>query len=351
MWSQGVQERVKKWLPTIYSDQPGLYRLSCHAFHSYSVDATSLAIDLHRMLGIDPPHIEASLDFFNAKQEEPTGFYHEPFVHELDLSVDRILEMSGTYLGYQVAAVLIVLGKAPKYPYRFYEQLLPVGAIERYMSVNMPWNVAPMGAGNMIDHGATMMRANIQFYNECYKDVLDRMYKWLDEHQNKDTGLWGLESAQGKNGLVQGGYHIMRGMYFYDNRSPNYPERITDTALASLKECTMFLAGTGEGCHDMDHFVVLERMLRYTNGYRKADILLACERRLEQLQYMHREDGGFSFEAQGSITNHNRYDVTPGYSESDLAGTVFYLETIYRMLCVLGIQPSWSSSATHGVSR
>jgi hypothetical protein len=196
-----------------------------------------------------------------------------------------------------------------------------------------------------------MMRANIQFGDDRFQDVLDRMYQWLDDHQNPETGLWGNEQAQGKNGLVQGGYHLMRGMYFYDDRAPNYAERIIDTTLTSLSECAVFSNGHGDGCHDMDHFVVLERMLKYSNGYREKDICLASEIRLAQLECLHREDGGFSFEATGSITNHNRYEVTPGNPEGDLVGSVFYLETIFRIFQILGFKTEWNPSVTHGVKN
>lgn len=350
-WWQDIAASVADWLPSVRSPAPGLYRLSRHAFHSCSVDATSLALDLNLMLGKAPPDLAAALQFFDSRQEEATGFYHEEFVQELDLSVHRILEMSGTYFGYQVAAVLLALDRAPKYPFRFYEQFLAGGAMERYMTENMPWQRAPMGAGNMVDHGATMMRANIRFGDARYGEVLARMYAWLEGHQDPHTGLWGAQSAQGRNGLVQGGYHLMRGLYFSDDRAPNYPERITDTTLASLSECEVFRSGSGEGCHDMDHFVVLERMLKFSNGYRERDIRAACEIRLQQLEHLHREDGAFSFEAKGSITNHNRYEVTPGHPESDLVGTVFYMETLYRILNVLGLEPAWASSASHGTGR
>lgn len=352
-WWDWLPEKVVNWIPDIVSgktDTQGLYKVSKHAYHDYSIDATSLALDLHKMLGIAPLDTISSFKFFNNQQEEETGFYHEPFVSELDLSVDRILEMSGTYLGYQVATVLMAYNRKPKYSYRFYEQFLPQGTIEIYMSNNMPWNQSPMGAGNMVDHGATMMRANACFGDARYLEVLERMYQWLKENQYGQTGLWGEEAAQGKNGLVQGGYHLMRGLYFQDNRQPDYVEKITDTTLASLDECAVFSDGNGEGCHDMDHFVVLERMLHFSNGYREADICSACERRLEQLRTMKCKDGAFSFEAKGSITNHNRYEVTPGLNESDIVGTVFYMETIFRILSILGYKVNWHSSVSHGTA-
>jgi len=350
-WWSSIRSSVRSWLPKISSSTTGLYKLSSNAFHPYSVDATSLALDLYQMLGIVPTEKEMAFSFFDTQQEEATGFYHEAHVHELDKRVGRILEMSGTYFGYQVAAVLMAYNRKPKYPYRFYEQFLPSGAIERYMTENMPWKMAPMGAGNMVDHGATMMRANIFSGDIRYQEVLERMYFWLDNNQNPESGLWGAKSAQGNNGLVQGGYHLMRGLYFQDDRAPAYLEKITDTTLDSIAECSVFCDGEGEGCHDMDHFVILERMLHFTNGYRELDIRNACAKRLGQLESMCCSDGAFSFEAKGSITNHNRYEVTPGMKESDLVGTVFYLETLYRILTVLGYTVSCNSSITHGVTN
>jgi hypothetical protein len=350
-WYLNLKTQVAGWLPAVATERPGLYRMSHQALHPWSVDATSLAIDLHLMLGLPLENLQESLAFLDSRQEETTGFYQEEFADELDPSVPRILEMSGTYFGYQVSAVLQAINRAPKFPFRFYEPFLVSGAIERYMAENMPWGRAPMGAGNMVDHGATMMRANARFFDPRYAQVIERMYAWLTELQNPQTGYWGDIAPQGRNGLVQAGYHIMRGLYFHDDRAPAYPERIVDTTLASLAECAVFTDGQGEGCHDMDHFVVLERLLRFTNGYREADIRAACTRRLEQLACMHRPDGGFSFEAGGSIRNHNRYDVTQGLPESDLVGTVFYLETLLRIFAVLGLPCAWSASVTHGVKR
>jgi hypothetical protein len=299
------------------------------------------------MLDLQVP-TEAAFATLDAQQDAATGFLHEPHRDELDDSVPRIQEMSGTYFGYQAAAVQQAYGRAPCHRYAFYDTLRPSGALEEYMAEKMPWGRAPMGAGNMCDHAATMLRANERFFADGSMEVVERMRVWLDAHQNPSTGLWGSRSSQGLNGLVQAGYHLMRGIHFVDDSPPAWGERIIDSTLASLEESPMFLAGQGEGCHDMDHFVVLERLLHYTNGYREAEIRLWCERRLEHLRHLHRADGGFSFEASGSIANHNRHEVTDGQAQSDLVGTVFYLETVFRQCRVLGIKTDWGSSVTHG---
>lgn len=346
-WWDGLAQRVADWLPAL-EDEGQCYRIARKAFHPRSIDATSLALDLRWMLGQEAA-LPGALAFFDAQQDPATGFFHEPHRDELDATTPRIHEMSGTYFGYQVGAVLLALDRAPRHRFAFYEPLRLAGRLERYMDEAMPWQHAPMGAGNMCDHGATMMRANARFFDPEWEEMLVRMRRWLDARQDPRTGLWGAEDAQGRNGLVQAGYHLMRGLHFQSDAAPAWCERIADTTLASLGECERLQAGEGEGCHDMDHFVVLERMLHFTNGYREAEIRAACARRLEQLRPLHRADGGFSFEAQGSITNHNRHEVTAGLPQSDLVGTVFYLETLWRQLKVLGLRADWRSSASHGL--
>jgi hypothetical protein len=343
-------QNIKNWINTIETST-GKYKLSKNAFHKDSLDATSLALDLKHMLGVWQDSLNESLSYFNKNQEKVTGFFHEPFVSELDTSIDRVLEMSGTYLGYQVGAIMLTLDVQPKHHFRFYEQFLKDRNIKEYMSNFMPWDKAPMGAGNMIDHGVTMMRMNIKMGHIEYEEVICDIYNWLEINQDKKTGLWGSVKPQGNNGLVQAGYHLMRGTYFYDKKEINYLEEIVDTTIKSINECPIFKDGVGEGCHDMDHFVILEQGLKQTNGYRENDIKSIVSQRLEQLEVMKKLDGGFSFEANNTITNHNRYAVTAGVNESDLVGTVFYLETILRINNILGIKSDWESSATHGVKE
>ncbi|MBL8348997.1 MAG: hypothetical protein JNL87_01670 [Burkholderiaceae bacterium] len=347
-WWSDLALSVPRWFVALPCPAPGRWPLAARALHPWSVDATSLALDLAQMLALPVP-AAAAFAALDGQQEPATGFFHEPHRAELDATVPRIHEMSGTYFGYQVAAVQLAWGRRPRHRYAFYDPLRAGGALERYMAENMPWGRAPMGAGNMCDHAATMLRANARFFDDGSEVLLQRMRRWLDARQDPATGLWGALQAQGRNGLVQAGYHLMRGLHFADDAPPAWPERILDTTLASLAESAVFAEGQGEGCHDMDHFVVLERLLHYTNGHREAEVRGWCARRLEQLHCLHRADGGFSFEAAGSITNHNRHEVTAGQAQSDLVGTVFYLETLLRQCRVLGLAVPWQSSASHGV--
>ena len=65
---------------------------------------------------------------------------------------------------------------------------------------------------------------------------------------------------------------------------------------------------------------------------------------------MRKKDEGFSFKTNNSVKVHNYYNVSPGYPESDMQGTVFYLQTILSILRILEEVPEqiWKDSVTHG---
>ena len=111
-WWQGLAERAGAWFGTLPCPAPGQWPLAAQALHPWSVDATSLALDLAQMLRLPVP-AAAAFAALDGQQDATTGFFHEPHAAELDDNVHRIHEMSGTYLGYQVAAVLLAAGRAP----------------------------------------------------------------------------------------------------------------------------------------------------------------------------------------------------------------------------------------------
>ena len=351
MWYDRKPESISYWLNKMWNNDESAYRLSASSIYKHSVDATTLGLDLCHMFNIKEKNLKKSLKYLDERQDKKTGFYYEDYADKLDKSNHRYLEIAGSYLGFQTSSLFLYHDLKPKYLYNFYRQFIYNRSIKYYMTNNMPWDNAPTGAGGMVDHAATMMRCNIHFGEDEYCEVIDNMYHWLNENQNKDTGLWGNIESRGLSGLILAAYHLMRGMYFTDKLMPNYPEKIIDSILQSLNETDLLKFGAGEGCHDMDHFVMLERMFFYTDqSYRKDEIISKTKKRIIHLRKMSMADGGFSFTSDGTIKNHYGYNVTTGNFESDMVGTVFYMETLFRMLLILGEKPKWKSSITHGVN-
>ena len=346
-----IKTDILKWTKNLKDPNTNLYKLCKSAYHPFSIDACSLIMDLFYMLQYPLTKVELKKfqDFFKNNQDPNTGFFHEPFSKtSLNLSVNRIEEMSGTYFGYQVSSVLMAYNISPYYSFEFYKPFLTPGSFSNYMSTKMPWTYSPMGAGNMVDHAITMIRSNIKNGLDDYKIIIKEIYMWLDKHQNPDTGFWGNINSQGENGIIQAGYHILRGTYFTDNKTPKYIEKMIDTILHSLQTQLNKQPSYFEGCYDMDHFHTLQQLHIRRPKYRHSEIKKIAETRLSKILKFKRKDGAFSFETSGAITNHNRYNVSPGKIESDLVGTVFYLETIYRLNQILTLPVDWLSSASHG---
>ena len=80
-----------------------------------------LVFCLTLLAGLPAPTRAVAFATLDGQQHPATGFFHEPHAAELDASVPRIHEMSGTYLGYQVAAVMLQAGRAPRHRFAFYD--------------------------------------------------------------------------------------------------------------------------------------------------------------------------------------------------------------------------------------
>lgn len=354
--SENIVEQVADWLSGLSFDKGtyGRYRICKSAYHTFSLDASSLATDLVYMLKLPLSENEKDQQaaFFNSLQDPETGFYHEPFVHELyELPIERVVEMSGTYLSFQVSGALRALQHLPIYPFRFYEFTLKAGAVIKYIEENFPWDKSPWGAGGWIDSMATMLQINIEMGFTDYQEVLDAIFKWLDLHQDPSTGFWGNISSQGVNGLINGGYHIMRGTYLWHKKEFNYPKKMVDSILTDLRTNPIFDENSGHGCQDLDHFFLLEKVHSVVPHYRSQEIAELSRKRLDIiLRIMRKNSEGFSFEADNAVKVHNYYRVSPGHPESDLQGTLFYLQTLLSILRIIGETPKqiWRNSLTHG---
>ena len=60
------------------------------------------------------------------------------------------------------------------------------------------------------------------------------------------------------------------------------------------------------------------------------------------------EDGAFSFEATKCLYSHAWIDISNGLKESDMLGTLFYLQTIISIYKILNIDINLNESRTHG---
>lgn len=349
-----VYQGVKRWQSDITKGSNSWMPPFCkNAYRSFSIDAASLHLDLQYMLNHLPDKaIQSEIkNKFDSLQEESTGFYHEPFCEqELGSSpIDRVVEMSGTYLGFQVGGSLRAINQLPKYEFKFYRPFIGEGKISEYLE-KMPWTRSPWGAGGWVDAVATMISLNLLQGHQEYQTVLDEIFIWLEQTQNPKNGLWGEASVQGLEGQINGTYHLLRGTWFFYDRDVSYPEKIIDSVIELLTTNTLFEEGKGEGCHDLDTFYLLVRVHRQIPSYRRHELQELLKLRLKTLISFQNLDGGFSFYPHRAKDMHNYYKISPSLNESDVQGTVFYLTAIKSIIEILepDLHVPWKYSITHG---
>lgn len=346
---------LPRWLHSMKDSEFYTYRMCASSYHSRSCDAHTLACDLLQMLGSAPSEaalnqLRVELDRYQTGQE---GFFFELFATEelKNHTEKRVLEMHGNYLTFQACGAYRGLGLKLRKVVTFYDQFIQGKGLRAYLSENLPWNKSPWGAGGMVDNLCTIFHMNIELGRAEYEEQIEIIFKWLNENQSPVTGLWGSIDTQGINGIINGGYHLMRGSYFLYVRPIQYPEKIIDTIIDNINSHPLFKDTTAHGCHDLDHFYLLERCHQRCQTYRVAEIRAIAEKRLSALlNLIPCSDGGLSFEAENAVKSHNYISVSPGIKEGDMQGAVFYLQTFISLARILRLNVCFKEqqSSTHG---
>ena len=348
-----LRNEINQWLASMQKGKAGCYLMCEHAYHDNLLDAISFAYDLEYMLGNDISELDKDIrkEILDSYQTGDDGFYYETDAREVfkNSSIDRVMEMHGNYLTFQVMGAYKAIERFPKRKISFYDQYL--SDIERYLESNCPWNLSPWGAGGMVDNLGTILKCNIDMGFKEYEKIIDEIIEWLDKNQDDESGLWrNKDNRQGINGLVNGGYHLMRGTYFLYNRSFHKPEKIIDTIIEDIQTNEIFHDNRAHVCNDLDHFYLLQKCHELVPAYRKEKITAIAKHRKDVILSLLRcRDGGFSFWSDSSVKVHNYFDVAPGIKESDMQGTVFYLQTLMSINKILDIENGGlRESFTHG---
>ena len=331
--------KMSNWIKSIQIGEMK-FKMSRNAYDKDLLDANTLAYDLLNMINfpINEKDRDCAENILDSHQMLENGFFLEKdYKKRLDENENnRIIEMHANYITFQAIGAYKAIDRLPKKKISFYDNFIENKGIKNYLTNNCPWEKSPWGAGGMVDNLGTILDCNIRMGYYEYNSVLGEIFEWLDENQSQNTGLWGSEKYQGINGLINGGYHLMRGTYFLQNKSFKLHKKIIDIILQDLNENELFSSSEAHGCQDLDHFYLLEKCSMIDKSYRKEEIENIAYKRFKIIKdIVFCEDGGFSFEARNAVKNHNYYKITPGKKESDLQGSVFYLQTIISICKIL----------------
>jgi hypothetical protein len=124
--------------------------------------------------------------------------------------------------------------------------------------------------------------------------ALNLYFEWLNGKQDPKTGLWGSNGYCSIPKALYGGYHQLL-LYYHEDRSVNYPERLIDSALSLQNEDGGFNPGGGGGaCEDVDAIDILANMYKQVD-YRRAEIRYALRKALQHILMRQMPDGGFVY--------------------------------------------------------
>lgn len=343
---------LRNWIQSLGDFSKG-FRIAFSS-NEVTLDGTTLAVDLYHMLGWPnglsndvKSQIKSILDQY---QTDFFGFFAEKdWRNRIDDSIHpRVHEMHANYATFQAAGAYEAAGVVPNKRVSFYDSHIDRG-IKSYLDGFCPWDRSPWGAGGMVDNLATILWLNIRMGYGEYASVLEEVFDWVRVSQNPETGLWGSPEAQGLSGQINGAYHLLRGTLAKHGLPIPMARNIIDAILLNLKKEPLLQRNRAHGCYDLDHFHLLQKCVESSHGYRIGEARDASVKRWRELKALvHRNDGAFSFHEDRSATIHNYYTVSPGKKESDLQGTVFYLQTFISIAAIVGVDFEHRPSLTHG---
>lgn len=257
-------------------------------------------------------------------QDAGTGLLPDPWSppgpeDQPELLTDHLSRYHLLAVGY----ALEVLGSALPHPVIVAENM-ETAALYPYLN-DLPWEVNAWGGGDWIDCYATGLYHNLKTFGSRKRP--DDLFGWLATHCRRDSGLWGLPTAEeGWLQPVNGFYRLTRATYAQFGLPLPYPERSIDTVLAHSRDRRFFRAEVLNACNVLDVVHPLWLCLKQTD-YRRAEIRSWAENMLSEVLKFWVPQRGFAFQLSQQ-------------QDTGLQGTEMWLSILYLLADLCGVSSS-----------
>jgi len=249
------------------------------------------------------------INYINSFQDEGDGLFKD---NDLESSDAVELDWWGwRHLAVHLISALTALDSKTKYPFKFLNFLYSKGNTRKWLE-SLNWTDGSSHTSNAVMNYGACLQYNRDFWGISEaNDSLLEMFDFLDEIQDKKTGLWGgpFKSNQNKlSQMQQTAYHLWI-LYFYDMRSINYMKNAIDSCLELQNEYGGFGPGHNIGrasnpfssaCEDIDCIDPLARFYFMIN-YRKRDIEVSLRKTIPWILYNQNKDSGFVFRREEKL--------------------------------------------------
>jgi hypothetical protein len=225
-------------------------------------------------------------------QDRDTGLFADPLFSRHDLEPTSLGE---DYLVHQTnyfaLNALDALEGRPHYPLRFVEPYLSIPDLREWLD-GLDWS-KPWRESNMVMFTATALYVTWQWQGEGRAlSALLGLLDWLDEHQDPETGFWGLEEGASLQDAMAGAYHFLP-YYFCVGRPLHFPEKMIESTLSLQQPDGLFHPdGGGDTCLDVDAVDILVKC-SLLSSHLASQVQEALERAYVGILGNWCEEGGF----------------------------------------------------------
>ena len=168
--------------------------------------------------------------------------------------------------------------------------------------------------------------------------ALDLWFRWLDEHADPKTSLWGTNGHCSTMEAVYGGYHQLL-VYYHENHPIRNPTGLVDTVLSLQHLDGGFNPnGNGGACEDVDCVDILVNLYK-RNDYRRAEIRCALRRCLRHTLDLQNPDGGFPYNRNCPQSHMGIPGTDAAPNQSTAFATWFRVHTLALMAEILTDEP------------
>jgi len=253
------------------------------------------------------------VDYIKSWQREDDGLFHE--LEENSKTHDA------EYIALQLTSfaleILRAEGTEPNYPMFWLNTIsFPTWLYQRNFSD--PWK-----EGNRILFVGELL------LHEKRPNTLNRLFSWLDETINPETGFWG--TAENYPAML-GAYHQYI-LYKKLNRRPPYIHTaVTNTLELQYPDGLFRRYGYGGACEDMDAIEILKQGRPFVDRPTQERIQKVFNTVHARLTRIQREDGGFAYNPYTTLTYSGIPLLACARGESDLFSTWFRIKTMASLV-------------------
>ena len=196
-------------------------------------------------------------------------------------------------------------------------------------------DTSPYGFCSSVGHALLKYDTYLRENHRKDNGVIEFFHKWLDEHQDPETGFWG--SRKWPLHLGSAGYFKMvshGGTYRRYGWQPRYRDKVIDSCLRMQDEHGRF--EIADACINWDALYNLRVVSKEIGYYRWDEIRLAAARSVLTVRACWKEDErGFSTSPTASCTGHCNMRLAPSCNEADMHALTIWTSIPEDILLIL----------------